>query len=43
MILARVGLLAHQLAEPPEMTQAAVDAEGVREKKRRALPAVDRG
>src|ERR1017187_151091 len=37
---ARVGLLAHRLAVPPEMAQAAVDAEGVREKKRRALPAV---
>ena len=37
---ARVGLLAHQLAVPPEMAQAAVDAEGVREKKRRALPSV---
>jgi hypothetical protein len=37
---AQVGLLAHPLAVPQEMVQAAVDAEGVREKKRRALPSV---
>src|ERR1039457_3868761 len=30
---ARVGLLAHRLAVPPEMAQAAVDAEGVRGKR----------
>jgi hypothetical protein len=37
---ARVGLLAHRLAVPRELAEAAVDAEGVRERKTRALPSV---
>lgn len=35
---ARVGLLAHPLAVPVRMAEAVVDAEGVRERKKRSLP-----
>jgi hypothetical protein len=35
-----VGLLAHRLAVPRELAEAAVDAEGVREQKTRSLPSV---
>ena len=38
--VARVGLLAHPLAVPVGVAEAAVDAEGVRERKRRSLPSV---
>jgi Insertion element 4 transposase N-terminal len=34
------GLLAHWLAVPRELAEAAVDAEGVREQKTRSLPSV---
>jgi hypothetical protein len=37
---ARVGLLAHPLAVPRQVAEAAVDAEGVRERKKRSLPSV---
>jgi hypothetical protein len=37
---ARVGLLAHPLAVPVRVAEAAVDAEGVRERKKRSLPSV---
>lgn len=36
----RVGLLAHPLAVPPGLAGAVVDAEGVREKKKRSLSSV---
>lgn len=38
--MARVGLLAHPLAVPVGVAEAAVDAEGVRERKKRSLPSV---
>lgn len=38
--MARVGLLAYERAVPLELVEAAVDAEGVRERKRRSLPSV---
>jgi hypothetical protein len=38
--VARVGLLAHALAVPVALAEAAVDAEGVRERKTRSLPSV---
>lgn len=37
---ARAGLLAHPLAVPRRVAEAAVDAEGVRERKKRSLPSV---
>lgn len=38
--VARVGLLPHAVAVPLALAEAAVDVEGVREKKRRSLPSV---
>lgn len=37
---ARVGLLAHPMAVPMSLAEAVIDAEGVRERKKRSLPSV---